>query len=154
MAESPRNFSWIDGNQKVGGSGIPTSPENIQFLRNENVGTIISLTENQLSPDLLDGSIKNVHVPVLDFNPPTPEQIDTVNQAIEGAIQNGKGAVIHCKAGKGRTGTLLACWLVKSQNLSGEEAIQEIRKLRPGSVETVEQQNVVVEYSNRLKSSN
>ncbi|NXC50647.1 DUS23 phosphatase, partial [Penelope pileata] len=48
--------------------------------------------------------------------------------------------------GHGRTGTLLACYLVRTRQLSGADAIREIRRLRPGSIETREQEQAVVEF--------
>ncbi|NWX94692.1 DUS23 phosphatase, partial [Nothoprocta ornata] len=48
--------------------------------------------------------------------------------------------------GNGRTGTMLACYLVKTQKLSGIDAIQEIRRLRPGAIETHEQEKAVIQF--------
>ena len=53
---------------------------------------------------------------------------------------------VHCKLGMGRTGTMLACYLAKSQNLSSTQAITEIRRLRPGSIETRDQEAMVGKY--------
>lgn len=57
---------------------------------------------------------------------------------------------MHCKHGLGRTGTMLACYLVKTRAISGEEAIKTIRRLRPGSIETREQERAVLEFQRYL----
>ena len=54
---------------------------------------------------------------------------------------------VHCLHGRGRTGTMLACYFVKKHNMSAAEAIAEVRHLRPGSVEVLEQEQLVHDYS-------
>ena len=60
--------------------------------------------------------------------------------------------VVHCGAGMGRTGTMLACYLV-GQGYAAQDALAEVRQRRPGSVETLEQEAVIHEYANHLKDS-
>ncbi|NXE30961.1 DUS23 phosphatase, partial [Ardeotis kori] len=48
--------------------------------------------------------------------------------------------------GHGRTGTMLACYLAKAREMSGGDAIREIRRLRPGSIETQEQEQAVMRF--------
>ncbi|NWX09416.1 DUS23 phosphatase, partial [Caloenas nicobarica] len=48
--------------------------------------------------------------------------------------------------GYGRTGTMLACYLAKARDMSGADAIREIRRLRPGSIETREQEEAVIRF--------
>jgi len=50
--------------------------------------------------------------------------------------------VVHCAAGQGRTGTVLACALVH-RGLSAEEAIRTVRRLRPPSIDTDSQEAFV-----------
>lgn len=58
---------------------------------------------------------------------------------------------VHCALGFGRTGTMLACYLVKERRLAAGDAIAEIRRLRPGSIETFEQEKAVFQFYQRTK---
>ncbi|MDW0340799.1 MAG: dual specificity protein phosphatase family protein, partial [Nitrososphaeraceae archaeon] len=58
--------------------------------------------------------------------------------------------LVHCAAGKGRTGTILAAYLLKKENLSARDAITRIRNLRPGSIQTDSQEKSLYEYKKYL----
>lgn len=68
-----------------------------------------------------------------------------------GARVTAQAVAVHCMLGHGRTGTMLACYLVKTQKMSGSDAIREIRRLRPGSIETREQEQAVMEFHRRFR---
>jgi len=56
----------------------------------------------------------------------------------------------HCRGGYGRTGTMLACYLV-SRGWEAEKAMAEVRRRRPGSIAPRAQQACAVEYAGRLR---
>ena len=57
------------------------------------------------------------------------ESILDMVKVVDFALRGGKVA-IHCHAGLGRTGVLIACYLVYSQRMSGDEAITLVRSNR------------------------
>lgn len=65
------------------------------------------------------------------------------------AIQEGKMA-IHCHAGLGRTGVLLACYLVFTTRMSADQAILFVRTKRPNSIQTRGQLLCVREFAQFL----
>ncbi|XP_067359872.1 protein tyrosine phosphatase domain-containing protein 1 isoform X2 [Channa argus] len=65
------------------------------------------------------------------------------------AVQEGKMAV-HCHAGLGRTGVLLACYLVFTSRMSADQAILFVRAKRPNSIQTRGQLVCVREFAQFL----
>jgi atypical dual specificity phosphatase len=60
--------------------------------------------------------------------------------------------MVHCLAGLGRTGTLLACYLVKHQKMLADDAIQKIREERPGSIQSFPQEEMIFQFAKSLQS--
>jgi len=107
---------------------------------------IISLTERPLGVGmgpLTDFQI--YHLPVVDFRAPSQEIIERSVELIDEARAAGEGILVHCYMGIGRTGTVVAAYLT-TQGLTGIEAIDRVRELRPGSVEVPAQEEAVVTY--------
>jgi len=51
----------------------------------------------------------------------------------------GRGNLVHCVGGIGRTGTVLAGYLMVTEGLNANEAVEEVRKYREGAVQTMQQ---------------
>ena len=145
---TPDSFTWIEDN-RLGAMGRPGSLDDLQWLRREGVQVLISLTEEPPSRKWVEeAGLLLFHVPVFDMEAPSQEQFDRCVKAIERANQNKMGVVVHCGAGLGRTGAIVAAYLV-SKGLAPAAAIQRVRSIRPGSVETTEQEEAIVEFSRR-----
>lgn len=122
----------------------------LDALTRRGVSRLINLHERAHQPSrLARHGLEQVHVPIRDFTAPTPDQIERVLSALDDVLANGRTVAIHCGGGLGRTGTLLACSLVRT-GLGADEAIARLRALRPGSVETRAQVAAVTAYAECL----
>jgi protein-tyrosine phosphatase len=86
------------------------------------------------------------HVPIPDFGVPsaaTWAAWGTARDDVRRVIKTGGRLALHCAAGLGRTGTIAAKILSES-GMTVDEAIAEVRRCRPGTIETAAQMDFVV----------
>jgi atypical dual specificity phosphatase len=141
----PPSFTWIE-KPLLGALAFPDSPEELDWLRGEGIQVLLSLTEEPPRQDWVENAgLLLFHVPMIDMEPPTLEQLGRCVSAIKRANEQGMGVAVHCGAGLGRTGVVIACYFV-AQGLTAQNAIARVRRLRPGSIETEEQAEVVAAF--------
>lgn len=147
---APDEFSWIE-KPLLAGMARPAALEELIWLREQGIQLLLSLSENPLRRDWInEAGLFAMHVPIEDMHAPTQKQIDLCLSAIEKARSRRFGVGLHCGAGLGRTGAILACYFV-TRDMTPHEAIAHVRRLRPGSVETPEQEEAIAEFARRWR---
>ena len=133
------------------GCAYPRTERALAALSGSGVRLLVNLHERPHDPALLQRhGLREVHLPVKDFAAPSPEQIERAVRTIHEALMAGEAVAVHCGGGLGRTGTVLACYILASTDgLGAEEAVRRVRELRPGSVETQAQLAVVQAWAER-----
>lgn len=148
----PYFFSWVD-EPVLAASAWPAGPEQLQWLRDNGIDILITLTEEPVPRSWIDSAgLMGVHVPVYDMEAPSPEQLDQVLSTIERARASKMGVAVHCLAGRGRTGTALAAYFVR-QGHTANEAIRKVREMRPGSIEVNQQEEAIRRFERNKRSS-
>jgi len=152
-------INWIDKEHIdiKGRIGIGRAPgygsvrfEDFRSIKEQGVSKIYCLQEEdelqylggetikQREDSLSELGIELIHSPIGDFRVPTPEQAKRLSKMIMNDVIGGKSILIHCMGGLGRSGTIAACALVH-YGLKADEAINLVRTVRPGTLETDEQ---------------
>ena len=143
------NFSWvIDG--KLGGSAGPRSKSDLIALKNYGVAALVRLVEADHSrvtaDEIREVGLEDYFEPVPDFTAPTQDQIHKIIAYIDSHLEDGAPVVVSCNMGIGRTGVILACYLVH-KGLTADAALQLVRRRRGRGLELPEQFEAVKAYS-------
>lgn len=152
-ARGPRGFAWLVPG-KLAGTPLPGVVNDIdidlQALKRCGVTVLVSLTETDIDQDALArNGLRNVHLPVYDREPPTVAQLQMLMLKMKRLLLNGEVLAVHCLAGLGRTGTVLAAWLV-FEGVTAEEALRRVREIESQYVQSELQESSLVAYEEML----
>jgi ADP-ribosyl-[dinitrogen reductase] hydrolase len=132
-----RNSYWVvPGRVLAGehpnGTHIEATRERLQRLMGAGVECFIDLTEpGEVKPydPELPFSVEYLRKPVRDHGIPAQRaHMAEILDCIHDALQSGRCVYIHCRAGIGRTGTVVGCLLVE-RGFEGEDALDELNRL-------------------------
>lgn len=149
----PGGFHWlirgtIGGTQQPG-LGRPEA-DDLEALRNLGCRMLVNLTETP--PDatrLASFGLGSAHFPIADMDAPTLPAAAELCRALSDWVERQLPVIVHCRAGLGRTGTVLACWLVW-QGENAVRAVHRVRAVNPYSIQTPAQLAFVGEFEQYL----
>jgi len=73
--------------------------------------------------------------PIVDGAITTPETMVTILNKIDGAIARGGIVYLHCWGGRGRTGTVIGCWLIRHRLVAPVHAVEKLHALIGDKIE-------------------
>ena len=149
-SRGPHGFRWVVPGMLAGTPqpGV-VAPIDHDLILLDRVGIthLITLTETDMDQDALRRHhLKNTHLPIFDRKAPSTSQMHMLLVRMQRLMDAGEVLAVHCKAGLGRTGLVLAAWMVRDGGLSAEAAIERLRKVNPGFIQSDEQLDFLPAY--------
>eukprot|EP00300_Choanocystis_sp_HF-7_P031417 c40756_g1_i1.p1 GENE.c40756_g1_i1~~c40756_g1_i1.p1 ORF type:complete len:166 (+),score=37.07 c40756_g1_i1:32-499(+) len=142
-----RNFSFVIPG--VSGGACPSNPDSVEWLADSprRITSILSLADGIDSEAVSNKNLGHKQLSIPDYGSPSTEQLQEATSWIDGQVKSGGNVFVHCRAGIGRTGTVLAAYLMQNGTVSSaNEAIELVRQSRPGSVESQAQVDSLVAF--------
>jgi len=146
----PSNFSWVIKG-RLAGSGRPENESQLKWLRDKGIKAIVCLNRERPLDDKQVKSLgfEYLFIPVKDFTAPRQEDIAEFVKFANEMVRENVPVVVCCGAGIGRTGTMLAAYLV-SRCASPEGALKQIEEKRGIGVESFDQREAIFEYARQI----
>jgi len=128
--------SWIELGVLAAGS-MPLDDKDIHDLHEQGIRAVLSLIEQPLntlrtlSGGLFDRlGVTYSHVPIRDQFPPDMDQAHDILRFLDEMREQHRPVFVHCRAGIGRTGTVLHLYYL-AQRFTFEEAAARVYATRP-----------------------
>lgn len=141
MMTKVTNRRWYDRiDETVLLGALPFRGMTKWFVERENVRGVITLNEDweleqfcNTEQEWQKHGVRQLKIPTEDFTAsPSQQDIRRAVHFIEEFRQNQLGSVyVHCKAGRTRSATVVACYLVKIHSWTPEEAVDYVMVKRP-----------------------
>ncbi|MBX3071410.1 MAG: dual specificity protein phosphatase family protein [Thermomicrobiales bacterium] len=145
-----QRFYWVKsgllaGCSKPGATGDLVA--DLDYLRTQGISALLSLTETQLDALLLDTvHMTWLHLPIADMTAPEPWHFREALAFIDAQLARDRAVAVHCLAGQGRTGTILAAWLIHRGH-THVDALTRVRAVCPEAVETAAQEAALEHFA-------
>ncbi|MBL8484824.1 MAG: ATP-binding cassette domain-containing protein [Rhodocyclaceae bacterium] len=151
----PRGFLWLLKG-RLAGTPMPGVVHDLGYdlrlLRRVGVDTLLTLTETPLDAAMLRKyGIAARWFPIPDMHAPDSTQALQICTTLDELIGAERVVAVHCLAGLGRTGTILACYLIwEGNNALG--ALEAIRNIEPRWVQSELQLKFLQSFADDLRT--
>jgi len=152
-------YYTIEGGRLAGLPGPAYMEWDFSRLRRMGYSVVVSLECARLNTfEIEDAGFEHRKICVEDFMPPTFDQMDEFVDYVDRKLGEGKKVLVHCYAGRGRTGTMLAAYLIH-RGMDADAAILEIREKARRAYGTLvgvieaEQEEALLHYAHRVRGA-
>lgn len=137
-----KSVFWLTPDVVGGRPGPQMEPWSLRELRAAGIDAVINLSEHSSDfAAFTEAKIEATWIPLPTDIPPTKESQEKCVEALPQAlaflseqVASGRRVLVHCYAGRDRTGMLLALYVARKEGLSAAAAIQRVRQVRPHAI--------------------
>merc|ERR1719481_1204769 len=121
----PRNFSWLFPGM-VAGCACPGSERELVALVGVGVTHLVTLSTDTPPPQAIHGirKLKSTVISIKEFKGPKAHEMIKFNDLVSKELSEGGKVAVHCRMGRGRTGTMLASILMTREGMSAHEVVE------------------------------
>ncbi|MGO8948179.1 MAG: dual specificity protein phosphatase family protein [Ktedonobacterales bacterium] len=128
---------------------LRTLAADLAWLRAQGINALLTLTEMPLDAGTLAAfDIEVLHLPIEDLASPSPAEFLAALDFIDHQRALGRAIAVHCRMGQGRTGSILAAYLIR-RGVAPKDALVELRAICPGAVENQYQEQALDAFAAR-----
>ncbi|XP_020575234.1 putative dual specificity protein phosphatase DSP8 [Phalaenopsis equestris] len=147
-------FRWWDEVDQHLLLGAVPFPKDVLHLQELGVRGVVTL--NEPYETLVPSSLYKAHgidhlvIPTRDYLfAPSVVDISRAVNFIHRNASSGRSTYVHCKAGRGRSTTIVLCYLIKYKNMTPTDAFEHVRSKRPRVLLAPSQWQAVQEFGKR-----
>ncbi len=135
-----KHVFWLLPGVLAGRPGPNQVPWDAQDLRAGGIGAILSVNDGAAchAEDFTALGMSYRCIPLSDNAPPRDGDLEHCLDALPEAydyvrseLDRQRAVLIHCRSGKDRTGLFMCYFLVRESGMSVDDAIAEVRRVRP-----------------------
>lgn len=152
----PRGFFWVRGGA-LGGMPRPGLIDRLEHdlegLKRLGATVLVTLEETALVDPVAvrAAGIRPVHFPIADMCAPELAAAIALSRDVDRWMRDGEVIVVHCRAGLGRTGLVLACQLI-AMGETARGALEAVRAINPKCVQSAAQVSFLESFARSLRS--